>query len=92
MSILIKGMEMPTNCYTCPFCDDVEGVCIVLYAVEHKWERTHSCPLVPVPDHGRLVDADALLKEIEKFAGNHWTVAMIKKAPTIIPADKDGAE
>lgn len=46
------------------------------------------CPLIELPPHGRLIDADALIKEVEKFAGNHWTSTTIKRAMTIIPADE----
>ena len=30
------------------------------------FERPFDCPLVAVPDHGRLIDADALIKEQEE--------------------------
>ena len=50
MSILIKGMEMPKNCSECPL--------VVCLSVESD------CPLVPVPPHGRLIDADALMLKI----------------------------
>lgn len=52
MSILIKGMEMPKNCLECPL--------VVCLSVESD------CPLVPVPPHGRLIDADALMHEFDK--------------------------
>ena len=94
MSILIKGMEMPTSCMDCPFkgFDRVGGrgnICtiddsITLHAVldglDVKFVRMGDCPLVPVPSHGRLIDADALLNELQelfdrreedaRFAGN----------------------
>lgn len=79
MSILIKGMAMPTNCYKCPFLDYEEGFCFAS-GVKHEsgWyestlcpgvikdKRHEECPLVPVPPHGRLIDADALMHEFEK--------------------------
>lgn len=46
MSIVIHGMKMPKNC----------GVCFV-------GDRTickEHCPLIEIPPHGRLIDADAL--------------------------------
>lgn len=61
MSILIKGMAMPKNCWEddCPclnkeygFCqaDDDKGL---VYSSKPDW-----CPLSDIPPHGRLVDAD----------------------------------
>ena len=73
--VFIKGMEMPTSCFQCEFRTKIDPdnlMCIIsqktfedrFYHIEH---RDESCPLVPVPDHGRLIDADALWKE-EKSA------------------------
>ena len=61
MSILIKGMEMPKSCsvcrlfgeYGCPF------IGAVGYALT-RGERNEDCPLVEVPPHGRLIDADKI--------------------------------
>jgi hypothetical protein len=78
MSILIRGMEMPTSCNKCPFLDYEEGFCFAS-GVKHEsgWYestlcpggikdgRHDDCPLVPVPAHGRLIDADALLRSYE---------------------------
>lgn len=58
MSILIKGFPLPNNCGACPlrlaWCRER------IYMVT----RPKRCPLVPIPPHGRLIDADALTKEI----------------------------
>lgn len=52
MSVLIKGMEMPERCESCPF-EDFGGC---MFRVTRS-----ECPLVEVPTpHGRLIDADAL--------------------------------
>ena len=55
-----------------------------------------------VPDHGRLIDADALNDMINRSypmtdrvdIHNGYAICqeMMKALPTIIPADKDGAE
>lgn len=66
--------------------------------------RADNCPLIPVPDHGRLIDADALHEEmyaLEYARENEWLdgireargvdvarVALLD-APTIIPADRE---
>lgn len=57
--LLIKGMEMPKNCHSCPMC---------LMRFCQAWDRELSeqetrpnakrpedCPLVPAPPHGRLI-------------------------------------
>lgn len=66
MTILIKGMEMPDRCANCPFMDGEDSWCTAIpfkaldgvykYGIKDKpsW-----CPLVPIPPHGRLIDADA---------------------------------
>lgn len=60
MGVYIKGMEMPKNCGTCPL---RRGDCSQRIYME---KRPDSCPIVPVPPHGRLIDADALIKEMDK--------------------------
>lgn len=78
MSILIKGMEMPTSCMDCPFrgFDRARGrgnICTindsitfhaVLDGVDVKFVRMGDCPLVPVPPHS--IDADDLITLIQE--------------------------
>jgi len=67
MGIYIKNMEMPKNCYECRFC--VDGWCYVIppeTRAEKERITTNYCPLIAVPDHGRLIDADALMKILSK--------------------------
>ena len=58
MSVLIKGMEMPKSCILCDLSHE-DGWCPVKqdYVDRYSYE---TCPLIPVPPHGRLIDADAL--------------------------------
>ena len=96
MSVLIKGMEMPQNCYWCP----LRASCVFRIYLE---ERPYDCPLIPVPDHGRLIDADALHYSRVAIWHNDSTMPMggyvggmnavvmsaeINNAPTIIPAEE----
>ena len=64
MSVLIKGMEMPTSCYDCNcFIRDSDGsdyCCLLMQDIEDNNKRDDDCPLVEIPPHGRLIDADAL--------------------------------
>lgn len=75
MSILIKGMEMPMNCIVCPM--QFGGMCYVqppeideprvAPTVDQCVSRASWCPLIEIPDgHGRLIDADALKKDLER--------------------------
>lgn len=60
--IYIPGMKMPTACYDCPLCYDL--ICCLLIRISdsdtfNPWSgRLPNCPLIPVPDHGDLIDAD----------------------------------
>ncbi len=71
MSILLKGMEMPTSCADCPIgdtlcCPLMPGVPSLWaeYASAVKEKRLHSdCPLAPVPPHGDLIDRQKLNKK-----------------------------
>ena len=99
MSVLIKGMEMPTSCADCPIGDDVR--CALMPGVPAWWaeydkavseKRMHShCPLVPVPKRGDLIDRDKFRSTV--FIGEQCLYSWdeledaIDYAPTIIPAD-----
>ena len=70
MSVLIKGMEMPTNCLECVFyrrADPLYDYCCISSAVP-KGYVPNDCPLVEIPPHGRLIDAD-------KAAKQGWTIS-----------------
>lgn len=66
MSVLIKGMEMPKSCYDCRFSYD--GKCFAVQPFKRfvYGDVTNFCPLIPVPDHGDLIDRDELTKRIER--------------------------
>lgn len=116
MSILIKGMDMPRSCHSCCFFgqayiweSDFDGY------TKSFCKRTGSqtfdyvenflpnCPLVPVPPHGRLIDADALRAKMyheafetdspmQKWDSGCWIrykmfERMEEAASTIIPAE-----
>lgn len=67
MSVIVKGMDMPLNCAMCErwsICEclkeykDYESI---LYAVDDgDLVRADNCPLIELPPHGRLIDADKL--------------------------------
>lgn len=94
MSVLIKGMKMPEDCFSCPLKE--EGFCNITnaYAVRIN-ERNSDCPLVEIPEtHGRLIDADELKDQYPHDSDweypvntNEYVVQTINEAPTIIEAE-----
>ena len=100
MSVLIKGMEMPTNCDVCPFCDYASARCDAVKGTPHTPEsryekRADFCPLVEIPPHGRLIDADKLKEEFPHDEDwdypvntNSYVVETIDKSSTIIEAEE----
>lgn len=105
MSILIKGMEMPTTCGNCPvhklWAEDDEAQCMIKRELWTKCsKRNPDCPLIEIPDgHGRLIDADALMndgwtlhKRVMRMGGYaiHEMPLDNPNVSIVIPADKDG--
>ena len=94
MSVLIKNMEMPKDCPMCPFAywdftEEFRGCKVVngkKYAMDTEpgYPETNFrpswCPLVPVPEHGRLIDADALC-EGRVSNDNLWAGRVVATAP-----------
>lgn len=91
MSVLIKGMEMPKDgVYWCEIGVAGEIAMITIHGEDRK-----SFHLVPVPEHGDLIDRDALFKEFECigwFNNSDRDIAedVLLDVSTVIPADKDG--
>ena len=104
IEVLIR-MKMPQCCEKCRFFAWKRGVgqhCAVddritfhatLDGFDVGYERNGDCPLVPVPPHGRLIDADALIKRIPtNFISIYCVERILEKintAPTIIPVSKE---
>ncbi len=102
MGVYIRGMEMPKGCafcwirkrngkkIVCPFCDEEWDICDPMSA-DH---RLDNCPLVPVPPHGRLIDADALAEYVCQQtdwlseSAIHAFCGILCKTPTIIEAEE----
>ena len=97
MSVLIKGMDMPKDCWSCPmitvdpitrkrFCGKT------LIDIKDSFIRLSNCPLVEIPTpHGRLIDGDELKKGAYAFGGfglDKVLVDDINNAPTIIEAEE----
>ena len=82
MSIIVKGMDMPTNCTDCPLNHNqmacrVTGTrwwsdTMVLMNFDSDKERLHDCPLIELPPHGRLADLDEMIEDY--WDGNHMEI------------------
>lgn len=69
MSILVRGMKMPNEPRNCKFYDiDPMGFRKPYCKVQSVCNGLEDCPLIEVPElHGRLIDADALSKSLDKL-------------------------
>ena len=75
MSVLIKGMKMPESCSRCELVGDGSDAVFSwscpfvgeIYKIGRLTKgRLDDCPLVEIPTpHGRLIDSDALIDELE---------------------------
>ena len=116
MGVYIKGMKMPTGCDDCEFCkraiSGYDWCCVPMTngrdkPLDEPVIKPDWCPLVPVPKHGRLVDADVLTelcRDIQSIEWNKhtapysWEYAyedfenVILNAPTIIPPEETNKE
>ena len=89
MSILIRGMEMPNICAYC-FIESSE--CNLHESVNIWKERHPDCPLIELPPHGRLIDADNLINLVTNatILGDNFKyafVAIVNGEPTVIEAE-----
>ena len=93
MGVYIKGMEMPKSCAECRFFVDVWCYAFEAddwrnaYNRPPKGERLDNCPLVPVPPHGRLVDADRIGFAMMDAANADQALAMVDDAPIVLEAE-----
>ena len=98
MGIYIKGMEMPKDpFYPVHATIYADGTVITGHGIGESAKEA-----VPVPPHGRLIDADALeYMELETCDTDDWHLIrerirgrnsirrIIKNAPTVIPAEEE---
>lgn len=90
-SVIVKGMKMPDSCYHCKIAESCGH-----YIANYTNRRHPDCPLVALPDkHGRLVDADALIRNHFSLehrialseANKAWMRKIINDAPTIVESE-----
>ena len=97
MGVLIKGMKMPKNCDNCWALDDYGDYprCLITeeqrgYNFPIREKRMDNCPLVEIPPHGRLIDADALNYSNTDYCGNHFVYMVdIEDSPVIIESENE---
>ena len=101
MSVIVKNMEMPKNCRTCPMLFDghsyrwcnITGESLGIEETDNG--RDEYCPLIELPPHGRLIDADELKSKFRHGNGDDdadsaWISTIrrfITQAETIIEAE-----
>lgn len=68
MSGVYINMEMPKSCSRC-FC--MASCKLWKNIIAPEFNRHRNCPLVPVPPHGRLIDADALTVKLQRHREYH---------------------
>ena len=82
MSVLIKGMEMPKTCIMCW----LSPVCPVWVKEVSRYKgydnRLPDCPLVEVPPHGRLIDAEALYERTAEWEAQ--ALAQVEKHDPLV--------
>ena len=77
-SVLIKNMEMPERCGQCILrCDCKQRI--------YMEQRPKGCPLVEIPPHGRLIDADKLVRDT--IYNKYITETILSNASTVIEAE-----
>lgn len=83
MSLVLKGMEMPRDCPSCPLsywanhtaflgCRAVPGKKYAMREEQYRKSDTPPdwCPLLLLPEkHGPLIDCQALLEEARRLSG-----------------------
>ena len=105
--VYIKGMELPKRCSECRFFAWSRGIgqhCAVapnitfhatIDGFDVNYERNGDCPLVPVPDHGDLIDRKDVYGSILNgmvmtgYQSRALDCIAEYNVPTIIPADKE---
>ena len=103
MSVIVKGMEMPKNCYDCPFIRASfagDYYCAKSRGYEDDLKKLYSqrmadCPLIELPPHGRLIDVDEPMTKIStmmqepdyQHEGEGWMVGLIMARDAIDEAE-----
>lgn len=103
MSILIKGIQKPKCCGLCPcfhaektmYCQAVKADKNKKIVAPYGLGLPEWCPLVDIPKHGRLIDADKLKADNPRhmnadvpYVTEVTVEEIIDDAPTVIEAEE----
>ena len=99
--IVIKNGKLPPNCWDCkyesyhvPDCPCWNGTAD---ASDYRQSRYPFCPIKELPEHGDLIDRQAVVKQLSKawnvddddeFANESVWRIIEKEAPTVLEASK----
>lgn len=101
MSILIKGLKMPKE--GCKDCRLVRkglfyNICPFLNRIVNgnveRGGKPYDCPLIELPDHGDLIERDALKEDMadkcdcETWVGIEEAIKCADSAPVVIPSER----
>lgn len=104
MGVYIPKMKMPETCGGCAFFEMPHQdypYCRLTNNDIYEWgKKQKDCPLIELPPHGRLIDADKLksdaylehdcIHKMMVFGGQMvYTESAIDNAPTIIEAEEE---
>ena len=85
----IVPRNKPDRCTNCTFMDRITYDCKLMYGDDYPdfEAQYNNCPLIAVPSHGRLIDADELVRiwKGAKFYGNIEPI--VNARPTVIEAE-----
>lgn len=100
MSVYVMHMDKPKNCTGCDLNDGI--YCSVIKGDSYvkdmcvMGELRHDCPVLFVPPHGKLIDADAFLQKLYDYAITPEEIEFCKKVGyalskerVVIPADME---
>ena len=101
MGVLIEGMEMPKKGSWVTLRVFPDGQCFLYSWCGNDFDFMEHLTAVPVPPHGRLIDADAVIDLVMQYcpdddgacskagADLRELLDEIENLPTIIPAEED---
>ena len=97
--IYIDGFEMPIGHNEATFGIDADGHPICIVYTEENAASPEIYDVIPVPDHGRLIDANANINTLKKCYDSpesetakllyDYALRVIEACPAVIPADEE---